>query len=91
MANVNVALIELVPQAGTDNDGNKIGRLPSTTKAAQNDTITITNANSIDGITDADLRLVADGVAEAYTLSGNVITLTSAATGSVRGTVIYKE
>ena len=88
MANVNTAVVELLPQAGADNVGNKPGVLSSTTKAAHNDTITITNASTI---IDASLRIVATGADEPYTISGNVLTLTSATTGSVRGIVYYSE
>ena len=78
----------MLPQAGTDNVGNKPGVLSSTTKASQNDTVTITNAATI---IDADIRIVATGATEPYTISGNVITLTSVTTGSVRGIVYFSE
>lgn len=91
MANVNTAVTELLPQAGTNNDGTKIGVLGVTVKASQNDTVTITNANSVGGIIDADIRIDATGATEPYTISGNVITLTSLTTGSVRGTVLFRE
>lgn len=87
MANVNATVIELAPLAGATNAGLKVGLLVSTVKAAQNDTVTITNAKAV---TQAFLQIVATGVAEANTLSTNVITATSATTGSVFGLVIYR-
>lgn len=85
MANVNTTAVQLAPNGGGTNAGRRIFILDATTKAAQNDTITITNVKTI---THANLQIVATGAAETYTVSGNVITLTSATTGSVRGTII---
>ena len=87
MANVNTNTEEIFPQGGADNAGRKLGFLPVTAKAAQNDTITVLNARQI---VHAELRIVATGAAEPYTMSGNVLTLTSATTGSVRGTIYYR-
>jgi len=87
MTDVDVAVERVYPATATDSQGRKLGYLPATSKAAQNDTITITNANTV---VDADLRVVATGAAEPYTISANVITLTSATTGSVRGQIYYK-
>lgn len=88
MTNVNTQVTEIAPNGGATLGGYKLGWLKSTSKVAQNDTITITNASYIDT---AFLQLTASGVAEANTKSTNVITCTSA-TGStnVQGLVIYK-
>lgn len=86
MANVNATVTQILPAAGAGNDGLRMGLLSSTTKAAQNDTITITG---IKGIKHAELRIVATGAAETYTISGAEITCTSATTGNVRGIIYY--
>lgn len=87
MANVNATVTPLAENGLATNAGWKLGVLRSTTKAAQNDTVTITNAAEVH---DADLRIVATGAAEPNTLSTNVITCTSATTGNVRGLVVYR-
>lgn len=87
MTNVNAAVTELVPLGGATNAGVKVGYLASNLKAAQNDTVTITNASEV---IHTGLQIVATGAAEPYTLSTNVITATSATTGSVRGIILYK-
>lgn len=87
ITNVNVSVERLAENGLASNSGKKFGYVKATAKAAQNDTITIVNAKSI---IDADLRIDATGVAEGYTISGNVITLTSATTGSVRGKIVYR-
>jgi len=87
MANVNAVIVEIRPIGGTGNDGTKLGYLDSETKAAQNDTITITNANEVKS---AILEIDATGVSEPNTKSTNVITLTSATTGAVSGLVVYR-
>lgn len=88
MTNVNATVLEITPLSGATLDGYKLGWLVATSKAAQSDTITIKNAVSIHT---AFLQITASGVAEANTLSTNVITCTSA-TGSaqVQGLVIYR-
>jgi hypothetical protein len=86
-ANVNATVTELVPLGGATNGGLKIGFLRSATKAAQNDTVTITNANAVSY---AILTLDADGSEEAVTISGKVITLTADSTGAVSGIVLYR-
>ena len=88
MANINTSVTQLVPTAGASNDGTRMGILSSTVKAAQNDTVTITNAREI---FDADIRIDATGAAEPYTISSNVITLTSITTGSVRAIIYYRQ
>lgn len=87
MTNVNAAVKRAYPAAGADNDGYRLGYLEVTAKAAQNDTVTVTNASKIKT---AWLQIDATGAAEANTISANVITCTSATTGSVRGLVWYK-
>ena len=87
MANVNAAATQLSPIGGIPNSGIRIGFLDSATKAAQNDTVTITNATTVEW---AILTIDADGSEEAVTISGNVITLTDATTGAVSGIVLYK-
>ena len=87
MANVNATAVQLSPIGGSTNAGVRVFLLRSTTKAAQNDTVTVTNVNTIEH---ADLRIVATGAAETYTVSGNVITCTSATTGNVRGIIIAR-
>jgi hypothetical protein len=87
MANVNATVEEVYPQAGSDMAGFKLGFLNSATKAAQNDTVTVTNASVVEWV---KLTLDADGVAEPATLSTNVITLTADTTGAVSGLVRYK-
>ena len=87
MANVNAVVKEIAPLGGATLAGYKLGWLVATAKAAQNDTITITNASVVNT---AFLELDADGVSEANTVTTNVITLTANTNGSVRGLVIYK-
>lgn len=88
-SNVNTVVTEIAPNGGATLGGYKLGWLKATTKNAQNDTITITNASYIDT---AFLQVNTTGVAEANTKSTNVITLTSATTGTaiIQGLVIYK-
>ncbi len=87
MANINTTVTELSPIGGSTNAGVKIGLLETATKAAQNDTVTITNANEVVW---AGVSIDATGASETNTLATNVITLTSATTGAVSGMVIYK-
>lgn len=87
MANVNATVTEIRELGGSTLAGWKLGYLSSTAKAAQNDTVTITNAAEV---LHADLRIVATGAAETYTLATNVITATSATTGNVRGLVLFR-
>lgn len=87
-ANVNAVVKEIAPLGGATLAGYKLGWLVATVKAAANDTITITNASTVNT---AFLQLTADGVSEANTIAANVITLTTAVTtGTVQGLVIYK-
>ena len=87
VTNVNAAVERTLPQAGADNSGYRWGFLDSAAKAAQNDTVTITNAADVKW---AILTVDADGTPESVTLSANVITLTDSTTGAVSGLVYYK-
>lgn len=87
MANVNATVEEVSPQAGANMSGYLLGFLESATKAAQNDTVTVTNAEEVKWAT---LTIDADGSEEAVTISDNVITLTGATTGAVSGLVYYR-
>jgi len=87
MTNVNAVVKEIAPLSGATLGGYKLGWLVASAKAAQNDTVTITNASLIDT---AFLQISASGASEANTISTNVITATSATTGDVQGLIIYK-
>lgn len=87
MANVNTDTDRLLPQAGSDSSGRKFAFLNGVTKAAQNDTVTLVSANSVEY---AFVTNDSDGAFDPVTISGNVITLTSADTGTVSGVVVYK-
>jgi len=90
MANIDIALIELAPMGGIGGSSWKLGFVDSATKAGQNDTLTISNADSVAGIGSVHLHDDTTGVMDAGTVSGAVITLTTAATGTVSGVVVYK-
>jgi hypothetical protein len=87
MTNVNAATTQVSPLGGALNDGTRLVYLASTAKAAQNDTVTITGVTTV---VKAFLQIVATGAAEPYTVSGNVITCTSATTGNVDGVLLVK-
>jgi len=87
MTNVNAAAEELYPQAGADLKGRKLGLVDSVAKAAQNDTVTITNASSVQVVSAIDDTT---GAFETHTVSGNVVTMTSATTGAKTLTVLYR-
>lgn len=87
MTNVNKAVNRIYPATASDSKGQKLGFLDSATKAAQNDTVTITNASEVIW---AILTIDADGSEESITISSNVITLKDASTGAVSGIVLYK-
>jgi len=87
MTNVNATVKQIAPVGGAGNDGLKLGWLDSVDKAAQNDTVTITNARVVEW---AGLTTDADGVADPVTISGNVMTLTSATATAASGLVLYK-
>lgn len=87
MTNVNAAATQLSPNGGITNAKHKIGLLVAVAKAAQNDTITITNASEVISV---HLYDTTTGVIDAPTVVANVITLTTAATGTVTGQIVYK-
>lgn len=83
----STTVTEICPLGGATLAGYKLGWLKATSKAAQNDTIVVTNATLIN----TALLQITTGVAESNTVATNVITCTSG-TGSttVRGLIIYK-
>ena len=87
MTNVTVAVYPLYPNGSIPNEGGyKIGILPSSDRAAQNDTITISNATEV---VIANLRDT-DDTLETMTYATNVITMTRSDTTAVTGIVVYK-
>lgn len=86
MTNVNVNAEDIYPQAGADNKGRKLALIDSSAKAAQNDTFTVKNATSVQVLSIIDDTT---GAAEAHTVSGNVVTMTSATTGAKTATILY--
>lgn len=87
MANVNTAVIELSPVGGKTNEGYFLGLLPSTARAAQNDTITITNCSEV---IIANLR-DSDDTLETMTYATNVITMTRDDNTAVTGLVVCRK
>lgn len=87
MTNVNAAAEQILPQAGADTQGRKLGLVDSVAKAAQNDTVTITNASSVQVLSIIDDTT---GAFEAHTVSGNVVTMTSVTTGAKTLQVLYR-
>lgn len=87
MANVNLSAVRLSPIGGVTNGGLKLGFIETADKAAQNDTWTVNNAVEVKDVTAV---VIATGVSEPCTISGNVITLTSATTGACRAQIVYR-
>jgi len=87
MTNVDIATTIELPQTSLDGGGYKIDYVNGATKAAQNDTITITGATTVEW---ALLTDDTTGAVDEVTLSTNVITLTAATTGTVSGIIYYK-
>lgn len=85
--NTNVNAGQLAELGGATNAGVKIGFVDSGAKAAQNDTWTVKNAVEVLAAYVADDSA---GTMDAVTISGNVLTLTGAATGAASGIVIYR-
>lgn len=85
--NTNVVAVEVAPLAGATNSGYKVGFIDSAAKAAQNDTLTVTNA---DAIAWAGISNDGAGTFDAVTIATNVITLTGATTGACSGLIFYK-
>ena len=86
MTNVNAVVIELSPLGGASNEGYFLGYLEATNRAAQNDTITVTNVSKvlIANLIDSDDTL------ETMTYATNVITMTRADSTAVNGIVTCK-
>ena len=87
MTNVNVTAGRLAELGGASNSGLKIGFVDSGAKAAQNDTWTVKNAKEV---LFAVCSIDASGVSEPNTISGNIITLTSATATATSGFIIFK-
>lgn len=87
MTNVNVTAGRLAELGGASNSGLKIGFVDSGAYAAQNDTWTVKNASEVIWCA---CTTDADGVANPATISGNVITLTSATATAASGFIIFK-
>ena len=87
MTNVNVTAGRLAELGGATNAGVKIGFVDSGAKAAQDDTWTVMNAKEV---LFAVVTTDADGVADPVTISGNVITLTSATATAASGFIIFR-
>ena len=85
--NTNVVAVDVLPQAGSNNEGLRFGFIDSGAKAAANDTWTVTNATSIAMIIPVD---DSDGLLGIATISTNVVTLTSTSTGTVSALILYK-
>lgn len=86
MANVNAAAERVLPQAGADSGGRKVGFLNGVTKAAATDTITVTNANNVEFV--AITNDTSGALDPATDITTNVITL-SVGTGTVSGIILY--
>jgi len=86
--NTNTPVIKLTT-IGSNKNGDKLGYFTGVAKATQNDTITIVGVNQLVKV--LSLKLDATGAFETHTVSGKIITCTSA-TGSatVTGFVIYR-
>jgi len=87
MTNVNAAAVDIHPQAGADSQGRRLGLIDSVAKAAQNDTVTVTNASSVQVVSAIDDTT---GAFETHTVSTNVVTMTSTTTGAKTLIVLYK-
>ena len=87
MTNVNAAAEQILPLGGADNSGWKLGYIDSAAKAAQNDTVTVTNADEVQVLSCVH---DATGAFETHTVSGAVITLTSATTGAKSALIRYR-
>ena len=86
LVDTDVQAVVLLPQAGSDSKGRKIGLIDSVAKATQNDTVTVLNAVNVQVLSCIDDTT---GAFETHTVSGNVITLTSATTGAKTIQILY--
>lgn len=85
--NTNVTATLILPQAGSNLDGWKLGWVDSGAKAAQNDTWTVKNAVEVKW---AVVTTDADGVADPVTISTNILTLTSATATAGSGLILFR-
>jgi hypothetical protein len=87
MTSVKANVKQLIPLGGGDMAGKKFGYIDAATKAAQNDTLYVKNAQAVYWA----CLLDASGNYETNTVSGQTITLTSSVTSTtVSGIVIYR-
>ena len=87
LVNVNVADVDMIPQAGADSQGRKKAIILAQAKATADDTLTITNASSVVYAIFTDDTT---GVLDPVTITTNVIVLTGSTTGTVSGEIYYK-
>jgi len=82
--NVNATVEELSPNGGKTNSGYFLGYLVTADRAAQNDTITITNCSKVlvANLVDSDDTL------ETMSYATNVMTMTRSDTTAVSGLVV---
>jgi len=85
--NTNVSVTQILPQAGSDLKGYKLGYIDSEAKGAQNDTWTVKNATNI---LLAWPTLDATGASELHTISTNIITLAGATGTACSAMILYK-
>jgi len=90
MTNVNAAAEDVIPQSGANSKGQKFGKIDSVAKAAQNDTVTITNASSVSAVEVISCIDDTTGAFEPHTVAANVVTMTSTTTGAKTLWVLYK-
>lgn len=87
MANQNIEVEVLHPRGGSSDPNRYItGYKNGITKNAQNDTLTVTNAATIELV---DLQVGESHEHETYTVDGNVITMTSANTGVIKCKILF--
>ncbi len=87
LVNTSINPIRVAELAVASNKKIKIGFIDSEAKATQNDTWTIENATEILAAYGTD---DSTGIHEEFTISGNVLTLTNASTGTATGFIIFK-
>lgn len=87
MTNVDLTAERLAPNGGISQGELLLGFIDSGAKAAQNDTWTVTNAAKVIA---AWPTVDATGAAGTYTVSTNIITLTSATTGAHSALVLFQ-
>lgn len=87
MANVNISINRLYAATAAGSAGEQEGYAQAITKTTASDTVTVLNANDI---INAYVTDVTTGVLDPVTISGNVLTLTGATTGTVDIRIIYK-